>query len=328
MGKINLVIGPMYAGKTTELQLRYKRNEIAGMKCVMIKFTIDTRYSKENVISHNNTEVKAISTDLLGKLDNIVQKYDCIYIDEIQFFKDGVIFCNKWANDGKTVECSGLNGDFKQQKFDVVADLLPLADDVIMLKAKREGGKGIDASFSMKITKSKTLIEIGGIEKYKAVDREYLNKKKKAMYKKQKIEQFAEYLKILINYKNDDINEKKKEIKDKEKDEPVPKVKKETEKINKEIEKLIEEKNNIEEELDKIVKFLREEYVKKNVKSIIFSEVIDNYNKINKKNIEIPFFKDDIVEIEKKEKLIEPDTEDDESLIMPVPQKKEEIKTI
>ena len=64
----------------------------------------------------------------LEQVDNIIQDYDVVCIDEVQFYPDSSIFCDKWANQGKIVEASGLNGDFKRQPFEQISKLIPLAD--------------------------------------------------------------------------------------------------------------------------------------------------------------------------------------------------------
>lgn len=52
-GRIELIIGPMFAGKSTELLRRVKRHEIAGSKCLRIKFAADTRYSSDSIATHD-----------------------------------------------------------------------------------------------------------------------------------------------------------------------------------------------------------------------------------------------------------------------------------
>ena len=172
-GKLKLTLGPMFSGKTTELINRYTRYSIGGKKCLMIKYKGDNRYSEEEIVTHNGIKVKAVVCKMLYEIDSIIKLYDVVCIDEIQFYKDGDIFCEKWANDGIIVEACGLNGTFKRTEFRIVSQLIPLAEDITYKTAIcRETGN--DAQFSFLTTfegESKEEI-IGGAELYKAYDRE------------------------------------------------------------------------------------------------------------------------------------------------------------
>ena len=59
MGKLNLICGPMFSGKTTELIRRYTRYELAGKKCILIKYSKDTRYDNNNIVTHDNNSYNA-----------------------------------------------------------------------------------------------------------------------------------------------------------------------------------------------------------------------------------------------------------------------------
>ena len=118
-GKIHLILGPMYSGKTTELLRLYRRYYLAGKKCLLIKHKDDTRYDSEYIVTHDNQKYKAINTE---KLNDIIQVKDVteaevLCIDEIQFYDDAAEVCDLWANYGKIVIASGLNGDFKRERF-------------------------------------------------------------------------------------------------------------------------------------------------------------------------------------------------------------------
>lgn len=86
-GSIDLVIGPMFSGKTTELITRVRRNLAASKKCLLVKYKGDNRYTEDPVLSthdHIYMEAKAVST--LSEMSNTVWHYDIIAIDEGQFF--------------------------------------------------------------------------------------------------------------------------------------------------------------------------------------------------------------------------------------------------
>lgn len=171
---LNLWIGPMYSGKTTTLLLRKKRYEIGGKKCIIIKYIKDTRYDGKNIIStHTLTKEKALCTDLLKKMEENINNYDVIFIDEIQFYKDAAEICDKWANN-KIVECYGLNGDYKRQPFEQISKLIPLCDNITHLTAI-DKNNGKDAPFTKRLVANNNQELIGGKDMYIALSRESLN---------------------------------------------------------------------------------------------------------------------------------------------------------
>lgn len=175
MGKLNLILGPMYSGKTSTLLARYLRYKVAGKKCLLIKFKDDERYSKNKIVTHNFIEEDAISCSLLSEYDTLVKEFDIILIDEIQFYKDSSIYCDKWANEGKIIEASGLNGDFKRKPFEQISLLIPLCDSITHLTAvDKENGE--DAPFTARLGGESKQTLIGGDDLYKAVSRvNYIN---------------------------------------------------------------------------------------------------------------------------------------------------------
>jgi thymidine kinase len=176
MGKLILIIGPMFAGKSSELIRYYKRYSLAGKKCFIIKHSGDTRYKKNSVTTHDQVSISAFPTSSLSELEEKIKYYDVVCIDEIQFFEDGIL-CDKWANEGKIIIASGLNGTFQRKPWKIISDLIPLSEDIIHLKAIcRETGN--DASFTSRILNCEGEIIIGGSETYSASDRKtYFNLK-------------------------------------------------------------------------------------------------------------------------------------------------------
>lgn len=177
-GKINLIIGCMFSGKTSELMNRYNKYVIAGRKCIIIKHSIDTRYDNICIATHDGKKMNAIACNLLIELDDFIKNYEVICIDEIQFFNDAVLICEKWANEyNKIIEASGLNGDFRRKPFSVISNLIPCCESITFKKAIcRTSGKS--ASFTNRTVESDEQVIIGGDDKYEAVDRTTLLTKK------------------------------------------------------------------------------------------------------------------------------------------------------
>jgi len=111
-GRIELIMGPMFAGKSTELIRRVKRIEISGKKCLMIKYSADQRYSSDSVCTHDQHKRVAFSCKTLSEVKDNWKDYDVLGIDEGQFFEDIVDFSENAANEGKIVIISSLNGTY------------------------------------------------------------------------------------------------------------------------------------------------------------------------------------------------------------------------
>ena len=199
-GCFNLILGCMFSGKTSELIRRYNRYSIGGKKCLMIKYKNDNRYDSQMVVTHDNIKANALICEFLFEADDIVKEYDVVCIDEIQFYKDANIFCDKWASDGKIVEACGLNGTFNRKPFPMISMLIPLAEDISFFKAicKKTGDDAVYSQLNIELdslNKDKTEI-IGGSDKYVAVDRKTFLGTKSCNY----LEDFVKFYVELSGY--------------------------------------------------------------------------------------------------------------------------------
>ena len=175
-GKIQLIIGPMFSGKSTELFRRIEKYEISKKKTILIKYTKDIRYSKKDICTHSNKKKKALSCLHLDEIEKKnINEVDVIGIDEGQFFDDLVEFSNFYADIGKTIIISALDGTFEKKPFPVIANLIPTVETILKLSAICMicGGK---ACYSKRITREMEINLIGGIDKYIAVCRECFKK--------------------------------------------------------------------------------------------------------------------------------------------------------
>lgn len=172
-GTFNIILGSMWSGKTSELVRRYKRHTIGGRKCLMIKYKNDTRYDDEMVVTHDKIKVQGLVCEYLYEADDKVKEYDVVCVDEVQFYKDAHIFCDKWCNEGKIVEACGLNGTFNRTEFPIISKLIPLAENITFLKAvcKETGNDAVYSNINIDVENNVTEV-IGGAEKYNAVDRQ------------------------------------------------------------------------------------------------------------------------------------------------------------
>lgn len=136
-GWIEVIVGPMYGGKSEELIRRIKRAKIAKQKVQVFKPIIDDRYSKTEVVSHDGIKVEAMCIDKsLHILELVDEDTDVVAIDEVQFFDQGIIeVCSKLADRDKRVICAGLDMDFRGEPFGAIAGVIAIAEFVDKIQA-------------------------------------------------------------------------------------------------------------------------------------------------------------------------------------------------
>lgn len=137
IGWIEVICGPMFAGKTEELIRRVKRMDFAKKNYLIFKPSIDNRYAETEVVSHNKRKVGAINVSSSKEIYNhIKDDTQCVVIDEVQFFDADIVeICQNLANKGMRVICGGLDCDFRGNPFEIVAHLLAMAEEVTKLTA-------------------------------------------------------------------------------------------------------------------------------------------------------------------------------------------------
>jgi thymidine kinase len=136
-GWVEVIVGPMYSGKSEELIRRIRRTKFAKQKVQVFKPEIDIRYSKEDVVSHCGGKEDAIpvkdSSEILELLEADTQ---VVAIDEVQFFDKGIIdIIIALADNNKRVICAGLDMDFRGVPFGPIPALLAIAEFVYKIQA-------------------------------------------------------------------------------------------------------------------------------------------------------------------------------------------------
>ena len=135
-GRIEVVCGSMFSGKTEELIRRMKRAKFAKQKVEIFKPSIDTRYSDEDVVSHDQNSIHSTPIESSGSLLLLASDIDVVGIDEAQFFDNGLVeVCNELANRGVRVIVAGLDMDFKGIPFGPIPALCAIADEVTKVHA-------------------------------------------------------------------------------------------------------------------------------------------------------------------------------------------------
>lgn len=135
-GRIEVICGSMFSGKTEELIRRLRRATFAKQRVEIFKPAIDTRYSDEEVVSHDRNSIKSTPIDSSASILLFSSEIDVVGIDEAQFFDESIVqVCNDLANRGIRVIVSGLDMDFKGIPFGPMPALCAIADEVTKVHA-------------------------------------------------------------------------------------------------------------------------------------------------------------------------------------------------
>ena len=129
-GRIEVICGSMFSGKTEELIRRMKRARFAKQKVEIFKPAIDVRYSDEDVVSHDHNIIPSTPIDSSDSILLLSSDTDVVGIDEAQFFDNRLPdVCNELANRGVRVIVAGLDMDYKGVPFGPIPALCAIADD-------------------------------------------------------------------------------------------------------------------------------------------------------------------------------------------------------
>lgn len=170
-GWMEVICGSMFSGKTEELIRRLRRAEMAGQSVEIFKPKLDTRYSEEEVVSHNQNSIRSTAVSSPSEILLLGSSCDVVGIDEAQFFDQSIVeIANQLANTGIRVVIAGLDMDFLGRPFGPMPFLMATAEYVTKVHAicKRTGNL---AHYSMRISDSKDLVQLGETESYEAVSR-------------------------------------------------------------------------------------------------------------------------------------------------------------
>jgi thymidine kinase len=161
----------MFSGKTEELIRRLRRANYAKLKTEIYKPMVDTRYSEEDVVSHDEKSIHSTPVETAANIMLLASDVDVVGIDEAQFFDDGLVeVCNNLANAGVRVIVAGLDMDFQGKPFGPIPKLLATAEQVTKIHAicLRCGSL---AQYSHRKTKSKKLVVLGETDEYEPLCR-------------------------------------------------------------------------------------------------------------------------------------------------------------
>mgnify|MGYP001774415742 CR=1 FL=1 len=171
-GRIEVICGSMFSGKTEELIRRLRRAQFARLRVEIFKPAIDTRYSEEDVVSHDSHALSSTPIDSSASILLFASEVDVVGIDEAQFFDDGLVdVCNQLADNGVRVIIAGLDMDFRGVPFGPMPALCAIADEVSKVHAICVKC-GELATFSHRTVKNDKRVLLGETSEYEPLCRE------------------------------------------------------------------------------------------------------------------------------------------------------------
>ena len=175
-GRIEVVCGSMFSGKTEELIRRLKRAKFAWQRVEIFKPAIDVRYSEGDVVSHDRNTIPSTPIESSESILLLSSEIDVVGIDEAQFLDERLPeVCNELASRGIRVIVAGLDMDFRGVPFGPMPALLAIADEVTKVHAicVRCGNL---ANHSHRLSNSMELVVLGEKDAYEPLCRDCYNK--------------------------------------------------------------------------------------------------------------------------------------------------------
>jgi len=170
-GSVEVITGSMFSGKTEELIRRLRRAQFAGLKVEIFKPSIDTRYSEDRIVSHDEKSIHSTPVDNAASILLLASGVDVVGIDEAQFFDNSIVnVCTKLADDGVRVVVAGLDMDFMGNPFGPLPSLLSIAEYITKVHAicVRCGSL---AQYSFRKSDEESVVLIGEKDKYEPLCR-------------------------------------------------------------------------------------------------------------------------------------------------------------
>ena len=138
-GNLETIVGAMFAGKTSELLKRILWAKHQEKRIIVLKPSIDDRYSNEKIITHNDLSHDCYAMknweNVLEKFNFIKSEVDVVFLDEIQFMDTEQTLTNveKILSKGIDVVCAGLDQDSRGKPWETSSMLLGLSDKIMKI---------------------------------------------------------------------------------------------------------------------------------------------------------------------------------------------------
>ncbi len=179
-GWVEVICGSMFSGKTEELIRRLRRAQFANQRIEIFKPKIDTRYSEQEVVSHDSKAIRSTPVESSQNILLLASDVDVVGIDEAQFFDDGIVdVCRELAASGVRVIVAGLDMDFLGKPFGAMPALMATAEYVTKVHAICVKCGNI-ANHSHRLSANDRLVMLGELDSYEPICRHCFNEANKA----------------------------------------------------------------------------------------------------------------------------------------------------
>ena len=171
-GRMEVITGPMFSGKSEELIRRLKRAQIARLRIASFKPEIDLRYQPDAISSHSAQTLRAVAVRDVDRLRAVIFRaldtVDVVGIDEAQFFDELLVgLAMELVEAGKRVVLAGLDTTFAGEPFAPMPALMAIADEVVKLSAVCMVC-GAPAIHTQRLGASQQLVMVGASGMYEA----------------------------------------------------------------------------------------------------------------------------------------------------------------
>jgi thymidine kinase len=171
-GRIEVITGPMFSGKSEELIRRLKRAQIAKRRVACFKPDLDVRYQRNAIASHSAQTLEAATVANVEELKSVlmpmIDVIEVVGVDEAQFFDASLVsLANELVRMGRRVILAGLDTTFTGEPFAPLPDLLAIADEVIKLSAVCMQC-GAPAVHTQRLGSNQALVLVGAAGVYEA----------------------------------------------------------------------------------------------------------------------------------------------------------------
>lgn len=172
MGRIHVAVGPMFSGKTEWLIEKLELEKSRGKNIFPIRYSLDTRYSDTEIVSHNDRKLKAVGAQTSEDVLQLFQDHpniDVFGIDEMQFYDPKLADVLKVIRDKDVIiYTSGLDMDFRTDPWETTDAILPIADTLDILTATCSTCNKKNAIYTQRLIESPDQVIIGGTDIYTA----------------------------------------------------------------------------------------------------------------------------------------------------------------
>jgi thymidine kinase len=171
-GRIEVITGPMFSGKSEELIRRLKRAQIAKLRVACFKPDLDVRYHRNAIASHSAQTLEAATVANVEELKSVlmprIDSVDVVGIDEAQFLDASLVpLAHELVRLGRRVILAGLDTSFTGEPFAPIPDLMAIADEVTKLSAVCMHC-GAPAIHTQRLGSNQELVVVGAAGVYEA----------------------------------------------------------------------------------------------------------------------------------------------------------------